>query len=123
MMAVDWRRIIGWNGIAGALIVGFVVMVAIAAPLVSPYDPLRHRVGKQAVAAERGPLARHHQAGRDQLSRVIYGARVSLSVAIGAVMIGAVIGLSAGLLARLILGAPPSRLSCALWTASRRSHR
>lgn len=99
-MIVDrWQRIIGWNGMLGAFIVAFVVLVALAAPLIAPYDPLAIALESRLLP----PSAEHwlgtDQAGRDQLSRIIYGARVSLSVAIGAVIIGALIGLSAGLLA------------------------
>lgn len=44
MIVNRWQRIIGWNGVLGAFIVAFVVLVALAAPLIAPYDPDRKSV-------------------------------------------------------------------------------
>src|ERR1051325_5016261 len=81
-----------WGVIALAIIV-----MAVAAPLIAPYDPLKSDF--RAMAKE--PFAKHwfgtDQIGRDVLSRVIYGARASLTVAIGAVLFGTTLGALWGL--------------------------
>ena len=88
-----------WSGWLGAGIVGLIVLAAIFAPLIAPYDPLALNIEDRLVA----PNAQHwlgtDQGGRDVLSRILFGARASLSVGIGAVLIGAAIGVSAGLFA------------------------
>ena len=71
--------------------------MAIAAPLIAPYDPLKSDF--RAMAKE--PTEKHwfgtDQIGRDVLTRVIYGARASLTVAIGAVLFGTTLGALWGL--------------------------
>ena len=87
--------------IGGAMVLGLVA-VAIFAPLLAPHDPTR------AVAATYGdpgapslafPMGTD-QLGRDVLSRIIYGARVSLTVGVAAmgvtIAIGVLIGLVSG---------------------------
>jgi len=81
-----------WGVVALAIIV-----MAIAAPLIAPYDPLKSDF--RAMAKE--PTEKHwfgtDQIGRDVLTRVIYGARASLTVAIGAVLFGTTLGALWGL--------------------------
>jgi peptide/nickel transport system permease protein len=88
-----------WSGWLGAGIVALIVLAAIFAPLLAPYDPLALNIEERLTA----PDARHwlgtDQGGRDILSRILFGARASLSVGIGAVLIGALIGVSAGIFA------------------------
>lgn len=88
-----------WSGWLGAGIVGLILLAAIFAPLIAPYDPLALNIEDRLAA----PDARHwlgtDQGGRDVLSRILFGARASLSVGIGAVLIGATIGVSAGIFA------------------------
>jgi peptide/nickel transport system permease protein len=76
-----------WGCIAAAIIV-----IAIAAPLIAPYPPLK----SDFRAMTKPPAAPHYfgtdQIGRDTLSRVIYGSRASLAVAIGAVLFGTTLG-------------------------------
>ncbi len=92
-------RGLDWSGWLGAGIVGLIVLAAILAPLIAPYDPLALNIEDRLA----GPGAEHwlgtDQAGRDVLSRILFGARASLSVGIGAVLIGAAIGVSAGIFA------------------------
>ena len=84
----------------GLVILGIVVLCAIFAPVISPYDPLK----QDYLAIAQAPSSAHwlgtDDLGRDVLSRIIYGSRVSLqvgaiSVAI-AVVFGAVLGLLSG---------------------------
>ena len=65
-----------------------IIAVAIAAPLIAPFEPLRSDFRHMTKA----PDALHYfgtdQIGRDTLTRVIYGSRASLAVAFGTVLLG-----------------------------------
>ena len=78
-------------------IAALVVLMAIAAPTLAPYDPLK----SDFRAMTKPPTERHvfgtDQIGRDVLSRVIYGSRASLTVALGAVLFGTTLGAFWGL--------------------------
>jgi peptide/nickel transport system permease protein len=86
----------------GLVLIGSFVVAALLAPLLAPYDPLQ--IGDLRTASFRPPGAGHwlgtDQFGRDVLSRTIYGARISLWIALLAaalaVGIGSVVGLVAG---------------------------
>ena len=75
------------------------VTVAVAAPLIAPYDPVKTSWS----AIRKAPSVAHwmgtDENGRDVLSRVIFGARASLLAGVVAVLIAAGIGVPAGLLA------------------------
>jgi peptide/nickel transport system permease protein len=92
-------RGIGWTGWLGATIVVLMLAAAVFAPLIAPYDPVALSIEDRLLAPDAAHWLGTDQAGRDVLSRVIYGARASLAVGIGAVIIGALIGVSAGLFA------------------------
>src|SRR5262245_2972770 len=91
--------------IAGAAFVLVLVVVAIAAPWLSPQDPVRQSLrGRLAAPTLEGNDGRAHplgtdHLGRDVLSRVLYGSRVSLIVGFAAVAVGGLVGASLGLLA------------------------
>jgi ABC-type dipeptide/oligopeptide/nickel transport system permease subunit len=76
-----------WGGLAAAIL-----LMAIAAPVLAPYEPLK----SDFRAMTKPPTEKHvfgtDQIGRDTLSRVIYGSRASLTVAIGAVLFGTTLG-------------------------------
>ncbi len=90
-------------GLAAAGVLFLVVASAILASWISPHDPLavniRHRLAPPAWME--GGTAQHllgtDQVGRDLLSRMIYGGRVSLVVGVAAVLISATIGVLLGL--------------------------
>jgi peptide/nickel transport system permease protein len=90
-------RMIDWTGWLGATIVIVMVGAAIFAPLIAPYDPVALSIEDRLLAPDMAHWLGTDQAGRDVLSRIVYGARASLAVGIGAVAIGALIGVSAGL--------------------------
>lgn len=92
-------RAIDWTGWLGAAIVICIVLAAIFAPLIAPYDPIALSIEDRLSAPDAAHWLGTDQAGRDVLSRIIFGARASLAVGIGAVMIGALLGVSAGLFA------------------------
>lgn len=82
-----------------AVIVVILVLIAIFAPFISPYDPYE----QDYMAVLQEPNSAHllgtDEYGRDILSRIIYGTRVSLSVGIVAQLIATVIGVTLGALA------------------------
>jgi ABC-type dipeptide/oligopeptide/nickel transport system permease subunit len=83
-------------GIVVLTVLGF---VAIFAPWVAPKDPFQMDFGSSLSPPSLShPLGTDHL-GRDLLSRVIYGARISLLVGLGAVVIAAILGGLAGLFA------------------------
>jgi peptide/nickel transport system permease protein len=90
-------------GLAALAILLLVIASAIFAPQISPHDPLsvniRHRLAPPAWMEGGAPehLLGTDQVGRDLLSRIIYGGRVSLVVGAGAVLIAATIGVLLGL--------------------------
>jgi peptide/nickel transport system permease protein len=96
----EWRNPIG---LVGAAIVLFTVLLALLAPVISPYVPSAQGYGRLMP-----PDAAHwmgtDELGRDQLSRIIYGARVSLQVGAISVVLALVAGLVIGVLAGFYRG-------------------
>ena len=90
-------------GLAAAGILAVIMASAVLAPWVSPHDPLavniRHRLAPPAWMEGGTPahLLGTDQVGRDLLSRMIYGGRVSLVVGVSAVLLSATIGVLLGL--------------------------
>ncbi len=86
-------------GLTGAIIVSIAIIVAVAAPLLAPYNPYEQNLA-EALSA---PTAVHpfgqDDLGRDILSRVIYGTQVSLKVGFITVSISAILGMLVGVLA------------------------
>ena len=80
----------------GMTFVIMLVIVAIFAPIIAPYDP-----NKVSILDSKNPPSREHwlgndDVGRDILSRVIFGTRVALIVGLGATTIAVVIGVTVG---------------------------
>ena len=100
------RRFRGHQGmIIGSVIVVSVILVALLAPLLSPHDPYQQDLMKRLIPPvwdSRGSwehiLGTDHL-GRDYLSRLIYGARISLLIGIGAALISGIIGTIMGVMA------------------------
>lgn len=90
---------------AGLAILAIVLLCALLAPLIAPYDPTE----QDYLALAESPSVRHllgtDDLGRDVLSRIIYGARVSLEVGMIAAGIALGIGVTLGLLAGFTGGA------------------
>jgi peptide/nickel transport system permease protein len=91
--------------IAGAVFVTLLVAMAAFAPWIAPHDPERQSLrGRLAAPTLEGPDGRPRflgtdHLGRDVLSRMVFGARVSLAVGFAAVVVGGLLGSSLGLLA------------------------
>ncbi|MDP9264703.1 MAG: ABC transporter permease [Chloroflexota bacterium] len=90
---------------AGLLIVVLAVAAGLAAPSVVPYPPERQDIGILLTGPSGAHLLGVDDLGRDILSRVLFGARVSLAVGVIAVGISLVVGLPVGLLSGYIGGA------------------
>jgi peptide/nickel transport system permease protein len=88
----------------GALIVGGFLAVAVAAPLLAPFDPtqlnLPENLGPPSLAHPFG----QDRLGRDILSRIVYGARVSLFVGVSTVAVSLTLGAALGLFSGLAGG-------------------
>lgn len=82
--------------LAGMVIVALIILLGILAPLISPWDPnLMNVAGRLQV-----PSIHHFfgtdEMGRDIFSRILYGARISITVGLSIVIIAAVIGVAIG---------------------------
>jgi peptide/nickel transport system permease protein len=92
------------SGISGIVLVAVFILAAIGAPLIAPYGP-----DATNWAAIRQPPSVAHwfgtdEIGRDELSRVIWGARASMEAGLISVLIAGAIGVPAGLLAGFARG-------------------
>lgn len=86
-------------GAIGATIIFVVVLTGMCGPLVAPYEPDDIGVAKKyAMPSWQGPLLGADQFGRDVLSRILYGARISLIVGVVASTAGTLVGAILGLL-------------------------
>jgi peptide/nickel transport system permease protein len=100
------KRILGHKGLmAGLILLTFVVLMALLAPLISPHDPYAQDLTKRLVPPiwfEKGtwlhPLGTDNL-GRDYVSRVAYGARISLLIGLAVMVVSGLIGTTLGLLA------------------------
>ena len=92
--------------LAGTVVVLITLFVTVAAPLISPYDPNEadKAVGRLAPPFTPGHLLGTDGQGRDILSRIIWGGRVSLPIAIIPILASSVLGLVVGLAAGWIVG-------------------
>jgi ABC-type dipeptide/oligopeptide/nickel transport system permease subunit len=95
-----WQGIIRTRGgLIGTVMLAAMVLMALLAPLISPYDPIEQDI----VNRFSGPTAEHWMGtdylGRDILARIIYGCRIAMTVSFGSVLVSAVIGVILGVLA------------------------
>lgn len=99
-MAADiWRRFQKNKGaVIGLAFIIVVILAAILAPVLSPHDPLKQDIlSRLEPPSALYPLGTD-ELGRDVLSRLLYGARLSLAVGISALGLGVVIGVTLGLI-------------------------
>ena len=96
------------GALVGFGLVGLFVIAAIFAPLIAPYDPRAQDLSLITNGCCPGPSASHwlgvDQLGRDELSRIIYGARDSLAIGVVSVSVGLSIGLVLGAIAGYLGG-------------------
>jgi peptide/nickel transport system permease protein len=96
-----WRRLVRNPGaIVGFALVALFVLTAALAPLIAPYDPREQDLSLLREGCCPGPSADHwfgvDSLGRDEFSRVVYGARFSLLIGVVAVSVGVSFGLLLG---------------------------
>jgi ABC-type dipeptide/oligopeptide/nickel transport system permease subunit len=83
----------------GLIIIALLIIAAVFAPLLAPYDPYEQDLNSQLLQPSREHILGTDNLGRDTLSRVIYGAQVSLIVGITAILIAGTVGMTLGLIA------------------------
>src|SRR5437763_12938434 len=100
------RRVRSHTGLViGAGLLALIVLVALLAPLLAPYDPYAQDLGRRLIPPiwhDRGTwthMLGTDNLGRDYLSRVIYGARISLLIGLAVMVISGLIGSTLGLAA------------------------
>jgi len=79
-------------GALGAVVVVVMILVALTAPLIAPYDPLAVDFGAMLAPPSAAHWLGTDAFGRDVLSRLIYGSRTALIVGFGAAFVGATAG-------------------------------
>jgi peptide/nickel transport system permease protein len=100
------RRIVGHKGLLiGGAILGTIILFALLAPFLSPQDPYSQSLGTRlskpfwhAEGAWKHPLGSDH-VGRDYLSRLLYGAQISLLIGFCVALISGLIGTALGVVA------------------------
>jgi peptide/nickel transport system permease protein len=100
-----WRRLKRRKGaVAGLIVLGLFVLLALFASLIAPYDP----AAQSWTAVRKAPTALHwfgtDEVGRDVFTRVIYGARASLLAGVISVTIALTVGVPLGLVAGYLGG-------------------
>ncbi|HEX2215897.1 MAG TPA: ABC transporter permease [Xanthobacteraceae bacterium] len=100
------RRVFGHKGLLiGATLLSVIVLMALLAPLIAPHDPYAQDLTRRLIPPiwhEKGTWAHifgTDNLGRDYLSRVIYGARISLLIGLAVMIISGLIGSALGLAA------------------------
>lgn len=83
-------------GAIGAVLVVVMTSLALFAPWVAPFDPLAMSSGNRLVSPSTTFLLGSDEAGRDLLSRALYGARTSLVVSLTVVIIAGLVGVTLG---------------------------
>src|SRR5262245_51779014 len=92
-----WRQIVRRvlqepTTIIGLVLVLLFVVAAITAPLISPYDPLFQNISASLTPPSRDYLLGTDKLGRDMLSRMIYGSRISIGVGFAVVVMAGLFG-------------------------------
>jgi len=85
------------SAMAGMVVIVALVFVAVLAPWLSPYDPYEIDLSSRLMAPSVQHFFGTDSAGRDIFSRVLFGTRISLEIAIGIVLSGACFGTLFGL--------------------------
>jgi len=92
--------------VLGAIIIILMILVAAFAPWLAPYDPYETNLPEALQPPNAHHLLGTDSLGRDTLSRIIYGSRISLLVGIVSIFIAASLGMTLGLIAGYYRGVP-----------------
>jgi peptide/nickel transport system permease protein len=104
-----WRRALGKarsnpTTLAGAVICIAILLAALLAPWISPFDPADQNIIDRLAPPGGDYLLGTDQFGRDILSRLLWGARISLTVSLGAIAVAMVVGGTIGMVSGYIGG-------------------
>jgi len=94
-----------WIMIAGAVVITFIVVMTVFPHLFTPFDPNDQNAGPQMAPPSAAHVMGTDNLSRDVWSRVVYGARTILGVAIAAALVSALVGIPLGLLSGFAGGA------------------
>jgi peptide/nickel transport system permease protein len=110
-----WRKLVrSPAALLGVAVLLVVVVAAVGAPWVAPHEPARQSLVRRFTPPVWAPggnasyLLGTDQVGRDVLSRMIHGARISLLVGVSAVVVSLLVGVTLGLGAGFLGGRPDS---------------
>lgn len=107
-----WRRFRGFRpGVVGLVYVLALILVAVFAPLLAPYDPTEVHTRLRGDPPSAEFVLGNDSIGRDILSRLIFGSRVALTVGFGAIAIALTIGVTIGSMAGFFGGRLDQALS------------
>ena len=90
---------------AGLLLTVALVLCALAAPLLAPHDPNMQDTSRRLEAPSKEHLLGLDDLGRDVLSRIVWGARVSLRVGFSVVLLASIVGVTLGAISGYFGGA------------------
>lgn len=100
-----WYRLLHhWLAVFGLMISVIVILAAIFAPFIAPYDPVKLNLPERLKPPTEAHWMGTDHLGRDIFSRVIYGARISLEVGVVSIALGSVVGLLVGAAAGFLGG-------------------
>jgi len=86
------------SAVVGLVMVGVLAVVGILAPVLAPHDPLQRAMRERLTPPSSKHWLGQDELGRDILSRIVYGARISLTIGIVSVGVGMALGVPWGLL-------------------------
>ncbi|MEA2515269.1 MAG: peptide/nickel transport system permease protein [Thermomicrobiales bacterium] len=98
------------TAVVGVVLIALLILIALAAPLVAPHDPLDQSVRNRLAPPSADHLLGRDDKGRDVFSRVIYGTRIALQVGILSVLLGGALGTLIGITAAFFGGKIDSAL-------------
>lgn len=90
--------------VAAGVVILLLILMAVFAPLIAPYDPYAQNLLERLQPPSATHLLGTDDYGRDALSRIIFGARISLTAAVQAVGLALVLGLPLGVIAGYVGG-------------------
>lgn len=91
-------------GVAGLIIISFIIILSLIAPIIAPYDPLDQRLDERLQPPSSKHLMGTDKLGRDIFSRILYGGRISLFIAVSSVVLATLIGMLIGLISGYLGG-------------------
>ncbi len=88
-----------WTGMAGLIIISLFLTMAVLSPLIAPYNATKISLANSLQSPSLKHLLGTDELGRDMLSRLLLGSRLTLLITVGAVLIALVVGTTLGVVA------------------------